>query len=384
MSPRLRPALAPLVVLVACQPAPEPVADAAGSDPPGPVADAARSDPPPPELVLTGPLGLRVVGSLGVGGRQIAFIREDRWVSSAGYQVTRWEGSVPASTFHLDAYNYLAVSADGLRVYGDREVVELASSVKTLALAAEPAVLAVPPPHGREIEHLRATPDGTLGLLEMRWRPPPGRPETNADGERSYRHAYPSSPPEDMKHWYLVDGRTGATRLTLPAGNSPFSAFSPSFIAVGGTPKEGEITVVSRPTPAIVATLSMGTTYVNQVDISPDERWLLAADNTGQIALWDTSAWASGPITWAAHDKPTGGIAFHPSAPLLATTGFDNTIKLWRIEASGGKPKLVTSLALAGLPLDLAFAPSGRRLHVGIERHDAVTESIAIVELTAQ
>jgi hypothetical protein len=366
----LRSALAPLLVVFACQPAPEPV------------ADAAPSDPPRSELDLGGPLGLRIVGSLGVGGNEIAFISDERWLSSAGYQVTLWEGSVPTSTFHLDAYNYLAASDDGLRVFGDHEVVDLASSVKTRALAAMPAALAVQPSQGREIEHLRATPDGAISLLEMRWRPPPGRPELDAEGEGSYGHAYPSSPPDDMKHWYLVDGRTGATLLTLPAGNSPFSAFSPSFIAVGGTPQEGEITVVSRPSPEIVATLSMGTTYVNQVVISPDERWLLAADNTGKVALWDTSAWAAGPITWAAHDKPSGGIAFHPHAPLLATTGFDNALKLWRIEAGGGPPQLVTSLALAGQPLDLAFAPSGRRLHVGIERHDAVTASIAIVELT--
>jgi hypothetical protein len=346
------------------------------------VGDAAPSDPPSPELVLTGPLELRVVGSLGLGGREIAFISEERWVSSAGYQVTLWQGLVPASTFHLDAYNYLAASTDGLRVFGDHEVVDLASSVKTLALAAEPAVLGVQHGQGREIEHLRATPDGALGLLEMRWRPPAGRPEIDAEGERSYSHIYPNEPPEDMKHWYLADGHTGATLLTLPAGNSPFSDFSASFIAVGGTPTEGEITVVSRPTPAIVATLSMGMTYVNQVEISPDERWLLAADNTGKVALWDASAWASTPITWAAHDKPTGGIAFHPSAPLLATTGFDDTLKLWRLGGSGGQPELVTSLELAGQPLDLAFTPSGRRLHVGIERHDAVTESIAIVELT--
>jgi WD40 repeat protein len=357
-------------MLLACQPAPEPV------------ADAAPSDPPRPELVLTGPLGLRVVGSLGLGGRQIVFIDDARWLSSAGYQVTLWEGSVPTSTFHLDAYNYLEVSSDGLRVFGDHEVVDLASSVKSLAFAVEPAVLGEQPPQGREIEHLRATPDGALGLLEMRWRPPPGMPETDGEGERSYRYAYPNSPPADMEQWYLVDGRTGATLLTLPAGNSPFSAFSPGFIAIGGTPKEGEISVVSRPTPAIVATLSMGMTYVNQVDISPDERWLLAADNTGKVALWDTSAWAAGPTTWAAHDEPTGGIAFHPHAPLLATTGFDDTLKLWRLEAGGGQPELVTSLALAGQPLAIAFAPSGLRLHVGVERHDAVTESIAIVELT--
>jgi hypothetical protein len=367
-------ALAPLILLLACQSVPEPV------------ENAAPSDPARPELVLTGPLELRVVGSLGLGGRQIAFISEDRWVSSAGYQVTLWEGSVPASTFHLDAYNYLAVSSDGLRVFGDHEVVDLASSVKSLALAAEPEVIAKQPPQGGEIEHLRVTPDGALGLLEMRWRPPPGLPETDAEGERSHRHAYPNSPPEDMKHWYLADGRTGATLLTLPAGNSPFSAFGTGFIAVGGTPTEGEITVVSRPTPAIVTTLSMGMTYVNQVDISPDERWLLAADNTGQVALWSASDWAKGPITWAAHDKPTSGIAFHPQAPLLATTGFDDTLKLWRLDpsASGGKPLLVTSLALAGQPLDLAFTPSGQRLHVGIERHDAVTESIAIIELGAK
>lgn len=355
VSPVLRPALAPLVLLFVCQSLPEPVGDAAPS---------ASSRP---ELVLTGPLGLRVVGSLGLGGRQIVFLSDERWLSSAGYQVTSWEGSVPAITYHLDSYNYLAVSPDGLHVFGDREVVDVTSAVKTHALAAEPEILAKSPV--LEIEHLRATPDGALGLLELRFRPHP---------------SFPDSPPEDMGYWYLTDGRTGATLSRLPAGNSPFSAFSTSFIAVGGTPKQGDITVLSRAKPAIVATLSMGPTYVNQVDISPDERWLLAADNTGQVALWDTSAWAAGPTTWAAHDKPTSGIAFHPHAPLLATTGLDDTLELWRLDVGGGKPQLVTTLALASRPLAVAFTPSGRRLHVGIDGHDAFTESIVIVELTSE
>lgn len=358
----LRYSLASLLVLVGCHSVPEPVGDATASGPP-------RAKP-----VLTGAIDLKVAGSLGLGGRQLAFISEDRWVSSAGYQVTVWDGLVPSTTFHLDAYNYLAVSSDLLRVFGDQEAIELASATKTLALAKEPAVLGAG--RGLEIEHLRATPDGAIGLLEMRWRAAPGLP----GGPR----AYPDSPPDDVEHWQLVDGRTGATLLTLPAGNSPFSAFSPSFIAVGGTPKESEITVVSRPTPKIVTTLSMGATYVNQVDISADERWLLAADNTGHVALWDTSDWAKGPITWAAHEKPTGGIAFHPHAPLLVTTGFDQELKLWRLDTSGGQPELVTHLALAAQPLAIAFAPSGRRLHVGIERHDAITESIAIVELVSK
>lgn len=350
----LRPALATLAVLFVCQSLPEPV------------GDAAPRATPRPELVLTGPLGLRVVGSLGLGGRQIVFLSDERWLSSAGYQVTSWEGSIPTTTHHLDSYNYLAVSSDGLHVFGDREVVDVASSVKTHALAAEPELLASSPV--LEVDNLRAAPDGALGLLELGFRPHP---------------SFPDTPPEALEHWYLVEGRTGATLLTLPAGNSPFSTFSTSFIAVGGTPQQGDVTVVSREKPAIVATVSMGPTYVNQVDISPDERWLLAADNTGHVALWDTSAWTTGPTTWAAHEKPTSGIAFHPHAPLLVTTGLDDTLKLWRLAASGGPPELVATLALASRPLAVAFSPSGRRIHVGIDGYHAFTESIVIVELTS-
>ena len=117
----LRGVLAPLLVLVACHSVPEPV------------GDAAASAAPRPEPALGGALELKQVGSLGVGGRQIAFLSEDRWVSSAGYQVTAWEGLVPANTFHLDAYNYLAVSTDHLRVFGDREAI--VRTVRTVARA---------------------------------------------------------------------------------------------------------------------------------------------------------------------------------------------------------------------------------------------------------
>jgi len=122
--PPLRSALALLIVAAGFQAAPP-----SAGPPPTEVAPPRATDPA--DLPLTGNLGLRMAGSLGVGGRQIAFITDDRWVSSAGYQVTLWEGAVPKRTFHLDSYNYLAVSTDLGRVYGDREAIDLASATKT-------------------------------------------------------------------------------------------------------------------------------------------------------------------------------------------------------------------------------------------------------------
>lgn len=366
---------AALVLLWGCQPAP-------ASPGVAPVAMSMSLEAGPAEagapvvapVTPAGPPTLRAVETLGLAGRQIVFIRDDRWLSSAGREVTLWEGHVPRTSFDLAAYNYLAVSVDGARVYGDQEAVELATGSRTPALGVPPKVLDEGRPDGRGVQNLRVVPDGALGLLELDWRAPRGIPR----GDGTYRYGYPNSAPEATRQWYVVEAGTGATRVALPAGNSPFSAFSPGRIAVGGTPKEGEITVLPRPQLAPAMILSMGDTYVNQVEISPDERWLAAADNTGQIALWDMSKGTAAPTIWAAHDKPTGGIAFHPGSGLLVTTGFDLKVKLWRL---GARPELVATAAIAGQPLAAAFQPGGRRLLVGVDRHEAMSPSMVVFEL---
>ncbi len=355
--------VATVALVLTCQPAAAP-AELSATPRPQPSTGDTK-----PALDLNGPLRLDPAGTLGLGGRQIVFLDDQRWLSSAGYQVTWWDGHVPKTTFHLDAYNYLAASADGAALFGDREVVTAATGAKSPA--SVPAVVAGGHT-GLAVQTLRVPPDRALGLLELDWRAGRGMPVPVPDGVRLREQ-----PPDAVKHWYIVDPG-GRTLVTLPAGNSPFSAFSPKFVAIGGTPTENELTVLARPGLAPAATLSLGGTYINQVDISRDERWLLAADNTGKVAVWDTANWRAPPMAWAAHAKPTGGIAFHPRAPLLVTTGFDQTVKLWRL---GAPPVLVASAPLAGLPLAVAFTPNGERLYVGVDRHDNITESIVIFAL---
>ncbi len=382
----MRTELLVLALLPACQPAlplepagertDAPAIAATSPAPTDPItAPTPAPAPAPVEPALSGPLRLELTRSLGAEGRQIAFIDDTRWLSSAGYRVTAWEGHVPKATLTIDAYHHLAISDDLTRAFADHAVLDLATS-QVSPISPSPAVLGEHP--GLELERLRISPDGALALLEPGWRPPRGIPRTGPDGERTYRHVYRNTRPEQAKSLYLLDPTTGATLLKIAAadGHHAWVAFSPRFVALGGAPSANEVALLARPALTTVRTVAM-TDFVNQVRISPDESLLLAADDRGAVTLWDMS---SGTVrsSWAAHPEPTGAVVFHPRAPLLVTTGNDHTIKLWRIS---GEPTLLATLPIAGRPLAAAFDRGGTKLHVGLDRHEHVAESIAVVAL---
>jgi len=101
---------------------------------------------------------------------------------------------------------------------------------------------------------------------------------------------------------------------------------------------------------------------VNDVAFSPDGRRLAAVTDAPDAAvrLWDLATEAE--TTWNGHTGHVHGLAFSPSAPLLATCGEDATVRLW--DLTGGDPlvRTVGPGPFGGPVRSLAFTPDGRYL----------------------
>jgi WD40 repeat protein len=78
------------------------------------------------------------------------------------------------------------------------------------------------------------------------------------------------------------------------------------------------------------------------------------------VRLWDLPTGKE--TTWRGHTGDVQGLAFSPTAPLLATCGEDGTVRLW--DLAGGEPLVRTfgPGAFGGAVRAVAFTPDGRYL----------------------
>jgi WD40 repeat protein len=93
-----------------------------------------------------------------------------------------------------------------------------------------------------------------------------------------------------------------------------------------------------------------------------DDKWLASSSWDNTVRLWRLGEAA--PKDWATLPASPSGVAFHPTKPLLALGAPGTGVYLW--DVSGAKP--VRQHVLAGHkkgPFAIAFAPTGRMLASG-------------------
>jgi WD40 repeat protein len=93
---------------------------------------------------------------------------------------------------------------------------------------------------------------------------------------------------------------------------------------------------------------------------SHDGRWLATADHQGRILAWDTSH-AAQPKVLEGHTASVRGLAFHPRLCLLASCGWDRTIRIWDVQAGQKVREWIGGVGLAAV----AYSLEGSRLCSG-------------------
>jgi WD40 repeat protein len=258
-------------------------------------------------------------------GRTVASASED-WV------VKLWDPATGQVRFTLNAH---AGAVCGLTFSPDGKLLASGSRDGTIALwdvgsgTVSRALLG----HSRSFSRVQFSPDGT----------------TLAGGGENGA----------VKLWDVASGRE---RGPLPGHSGPVRcvAFSPdgTRLASGGEDRNVYLHDLAgggpRKFPAPAA--------VNDVAFSPDGNTLAAVGDApgAAVRLWDLRT--GGETTWEGHAGHVHGLAFSPSAPLLATCGEDGTVRLW--DRSGGAPgvRTVGPGPFGGAVRAVAFTPDGRYL----------------------
>jgi WD40 repeat protein len=95
---------------------------------------------------------------------------------------------------------------------------------------------------------------------------------------------------------------------------------------------------------------------------SPDGRTVGAVGDASNPAVQIWNLGTGERTTWPGHVGNVFGLAFSPSAPLLATCGDDGTVRLWDLTAGAPRVRTIGPGPFGGAVRAVAFTPDGRYL----------------------
>ena len=118
-----------------------------------------------------------------------------------------------------------------------------------------------------------------------------------------------------------------------------------------------------------VGVLAPSTQLIEAVAFSRDGRLLVSIGDDGAVVVHDTSRLVEGAAAETARVEVGTiplGVALDPEASLLAVTGADNRVHLWRLDESGAVAEELDSLTgFENYAIGVAFSPDGGLLAVG-------------------
>ena len=112
----------------------------------------------------------------------------------------------------------------------------------------------------------------------------------------------------------------------------------------------------------VLSTISLQTTFAQDISFSPDGTTLASGSDDGTVKLWDVAT-GTNIATLEGHTSSVYSVSFSPDGKTLASGSWDDTIKLWDVATHENIATLQRPLENWSLPM--SFSPDGTTLASG-------------------